>query len=34
MNELLKTAEQAMYEHKRVLRGRPTIGGTARRSIF
>jgi diguanylate cyclase (GGDEF)-like protein len=34
MNELLKTAEQAMYEHKRVLRGRPTIGGTARRSIL
>jgi len=34
INELLKTAEQAMYEHKRVLRGRPTIGGTARRSIW
>jgi diguanylate cyclase (GGDEF)-like protein len=34
INELLKTAEQAMYEHKRVLRGRPTICGTARRSIL
>ena len=32
INELLQTAEQAMYEHKRVLRARVTLGGTARRS--
>jgi len=34
INELLQTAEQAMYEHKRVQRASLTLGGTARRSIL
>jgi diguanylate cyclase (GGDEF)-like protein len=34
INELLQTAEHAMYEHKRVLRASLTLGGAARRSIL
>ena len=34
INELLKAAEHAMYEHKRVLRASLTLGGAARRSIW